>query len=383
MTGTRKELDIAHAAMEKAFGPIKRHTNAFRHFGVDVFRDPSTKHIHACQRAYISGLKPITVPKGKADSIASPELITEFRSLVSAIAWTGVTSAAAQAGASLYQACLPEPKLDDLRHLNCFLAQMQELYEAIVFRHDLGNYDALRLLTVGDSSLGNVSKYSQGGHFVLLVKESDFMLGGFCSVICFKSAKSKRVASSSFHAETLSLMSAVEDASFLQTWMLEMKQPTLTSFELINAEASQLIPMICVTDCMDLLEALVKPAVASISNRSMALYIQALREFHSSKRVTSWCWCDTRDNVANGLTKLNDDGTLPMEPIQHMLLHGSWTPQFAWRWMKQLCEPTPFDHVALRRPPIAETTKSSEAPQDFITEQLLKQATHPKHHNVS
>ena len=67
-------------------------------------------------------------------------------------------------------------------------------------------------------------------------------------------------------------MSAVEDASFLQTWMLEMKQPTLTSFELINAEASQLIPMICVTDCMDLLEALVKPAVASISNRSMALY---------------------------------------------------------------------------------------------------------------
>ena len=382
MTGQRKHLDQAHADMEKAFGTIKRQTNAFRHFGVDIWRDPQTKHIHACQRAYLNELKPTELPKGRAESKVGSELITEFRSLVSAIAWVGVTSAPAQAGASLYQTCLPEPTLEDLRHLNCFLAQMQELYEPMVFRHNLGSWSVLRLVTVGDSSLGNVSKYSQGGHFILLCAASSDNVGGFCTVVAFRSAKSKRVASSSFHAETLAMMDAVENGSFLQTWFLELQNPSLTSLELINASASMLVPMVCVTDCMDLMEALIKPAVASISNRSMALYIQALREFYTTKRVLAWAWCDTRDNVANGLTKLNDDGSLPIEPIAHMLKHGSWSPEHPFRWMHRLCDAVPFKHVSHCRPPVIKTTVPNTVPCPFVEEQMMRQATtrqHTKH----
>ena len=60
------------------------------------------------------------------------KLITEFRSLISGIAWVGVTNPCAQAAASLYQHVLPKPLYEDVLKLNLCLAQLQQEYQPII-----------------------------------------------------------------------------------------------------------------------------------------------------------------------------------------------------------------------------------------------------------
>ena len=350
-TGEPDELWRLHASMEKSFGAITTAVDDFKHFGVQVRRDSISGNVEASQEAYVRDLLPMEVPKGAAATLCTAPQITAFRSLVSAIAWGGVTDPMAQAGASLYQSCLPVPSFENARHLNSFLGQLQAQYQPLVFRSDM-DWKNLCFLAISDSSLGNVSKYSQGGFFVLLTNASQGgRLCGNCIVLSYKGAKSKRVASSTLHAEALALVAATEEASFLQSWFYELANPTVSTFDIINASPTLFIPIIGVVDCKDLLDVLTKSVVTGVTNRAMVLYVAALRELKETKRVAAWTWIDTRDNPANAFTKLNSDGTLPSESVVHLLRHAAWEPQQPFRWMQQLVDPTPFDFKIVKRPP--------------------------------
>ena len=347
-TGDQTVLKHLHQVLESQFGSISAETDNFKHFGVNVSRCLKEKHVFACQKEYVADLVPIELPSGKASTIANTLQVTAFRSLVSGVAWVGVTHAGAAAGASLYQGCLPNPTYEDIRHLNVFLKQLKDTYKPLVFRHGL---QPTRILTIADSSLGNMSKYSQGGYFVLIcVGDNALVLCGHCNVLSFRSAKSKRVASSTLHAECLSLVAGAEEASHLQTWFYEFANPRVPSFDILNVDPSKMIPIVAVTDCKDLLDVLTKTAVTAVTNRAMTLYVAALRELKETKRVEQWCWCDTRDNVANALTKLETDGCLPMEPLNHMLAHGAWEPVQPYRWGQTLCDPSTFSYVPFTQP---------------------------------
>ena len=93
----------------------------------------------------------------------------------------------------------------------------------------------------------------------------------------------------------------------------------MTASQLLQVADIDMLPCDCATDCGDLYESLVQPASPTPTNRSMVLYLAALREAHATRRVRTWVWCDTEDNIANGLTKLNADGTLPAEQLQALL----------------------------------------------------------------
>ena len=271
-----------------------------------------------------------------------------------------MTDPSAQAGASLYQAFLPNPTFADGRHLNAFLLQLQTNYSALVFRSDL-NWADLRLVCIADSSLGNVAKYSQGGFFILLCSASKgTLVCGNCCILSYKGSKSKRVASSTLHAECLALVSGTEEATFLQTWLLELVSPQLSTMELINSGAETLVPIVGLTDCKDLLDVITKSAITAVSNKAMLLYIACLRELRETKRIDTYGWVDTRDNVANAQTKLNADGTLPSEPVTHMLKHASWEPREPFRWGQSLCDPTHFVHVPLKLMPVSKTVTNTK-----------------------
>ena len=369
-TGTKFELNRIHAALEKRFGKVKREVNRFRHFGTDIFRCPDTLHITVCQRDYLRQLKVIEVQRKRgdgrtADSPANASEITLFRSLVSAIAWLGVTYPPALAAASLFQSYLPVPSIATILRLNTCLKQFLEFYQPLVYRHGLVNR---RILVIPDSSLGNNQKYSQGGFLIVLAEKSDKFLCGKCSIIGFKSSKSKRVASSTLHAETLALVAALEEASMLQTFMFEIANPLTTSLEMINVESDKLIPMIGLVDCHDLLDTLCKATMPVLSNKAMILYTAVLREFKSTGKVEAWGWIDTRDNPANCLTKLETDGSLDIMPLTRMLRAAAWEPTFPYRWGLQFCDPHPATFPDIPLPPAStvKPTTSSNPTKEML-----------------
>ena len=343
VTGLQERITWFHSKMELKFGSVRREIGSFKHFGVDVVHNISQGEctITASQSEYIKALKPITVNRKRGDgrlvdSPASPAEITEYRSVVSGIAWVGVTHGGALAAASLLQNALPTPTIGDLLKVNAFLEQLTADYQPLVYKK---LKEPLRFVEISDSSLGNVAKYSQGAHMIVLAHDSEDQICNEFNMLSFRSNKSKRVASSSMHAEALSATNGVEECLFLQTWWLELTNPNLSVWDLLHADSTQLLPIISCTDCNDLYEVLISPAFPLPSNRALTLYLSALREQKQIGRVKAWVWVDTRDCLANGMTKLEDDGTLPLAEITDALKRRYWEPAYAYRWNGQLIAP--------------------------------------------
>lgn len=234
----------------------------------------------------------------------------------------------AQAHASLLQHFGPEFQMQHLKAANESLEQLKHHYTPTVIKHGF-SWHSLKLLVVSDSSLGNASeKYSQGAYWVMLATDNQKNLCGSFVLLTHNSARSKRVASSTFSAETLAAMLGTEEALVLQTWLHEIQHPTLTARQLTQVIGSDLIPIDLATDCKDLYEVLVKPAFPSVTNKSLGLYVAALRQQKESQRLRHIFWIDTTDMVVNAFTKYEAAGLLPLDHpnIKHILSRCRWEP---------------------------------------------------------
>ena len=323
--------------LSKTFGTLTldRADKGFRHFGVDVLQDRKLNTVTASQEKYVADLKPIEIPNRCLKTAeCTSEKATEFRALVSAIAWVGVTSSLALTSASLLQGCLPTPTWGDVVKLNTNLAQLKEVYTPLIYQFIPPPH---RLLSVGDSSFANSGKYSQNGFITVLCNASEQHLAGAICLLDFKSNKSKRVATSTLHAEALASINGLESTTHLQSYFLELQKPGLSAMDLLAPEThSELIPIVAVTDCNDLHDSLIAPVQPTSSNKHLALYIAAIREFKATGRVQAFSWIDTRDMVANSLTKLKEDGTAELE-INAVLSTATWNLAHAYKWNSTWC----------------------------------------------
>ena len=280
-------------------------------------------------------MKPIEIPtRCLKTAECGPENTTEFRALVSAVAWVGVTSPFALASASLLQGCLPLPTWGDIVKLNTNLAELKSTYCPLQYRPLA---EPLRILSVTDSSFANSGKYSQNGYLSMLCSVNDSELcGNFC-LLDFKSNKSNRVATSTLHAEALGSINGLESNTYLQSYLLELKQANLTAMQLLAPEHHKdLVPIIAVTDCNDLQDTLIAPAQPASSTKHLALYIAAIREYCATGRVQAFVWIDTRDMLANSLTKLKEDGTTEAE-LRPSLQTFVWKLKHAYKWNHTWC----------------------------------------------
>jgi hypothetical protein len=134
-------------------------------------------------------------------------------------------------------------------------------------------------------------------------------------------------------AETLALTLGREEAQYLQTWLSEMRDPTQSARQLLALLGNDHMPIDCAVDCNDLYEVLIKPAAPNLTNRALILYIAALRHMKDNNLIRNWHWIDTRDMLANCLTKMERDGTLPLdEPdVLTALTSCYWEPLLVFK----------------------------------------------------
>ena len=300
-----------------------------------VIRDAVAKTVTCTQQHYIDMVQSLdlTTVKHKLDDTLPASLITEFRGTTSAISWVSVTSPIAATIASLHQGCLPSPTFRDATKLNNALAQLKTCYRPLIFRFIQRPW---RTLTVSDSSFANVSRHSQGGFLILLQHANPMKLGGEANIFEFKSNKAKRVCTSTMHSEAVSHCTAQENASFIQTFLHEIMNPTLSAQQILALEGPSFTQNIGLVDCEDLHAALVSAAAPNPSNRALTLYLSSLRELKETKFVHEYLWVDTRDMLANAMTKVNEDGTIPLDEIQEFLTTGTVVFRHPYRWCHQL-----------------------------------------------
>lgn len=330
-------IDWFAQKLETKYGKVSLQKRKFTHFGVDTDYDMlKSWNVVLCQRDYLAQLRPIEViaPRGSGrtqDSKANESEITQFRSLVSAIAWLATTFPSAGACASMYQSRLPTPLISDLHQLNALLAQLIQVYQPLIIRGDI-DYRNCIIVYASDASLGNAAKYSQIGYELGLAKPIAKEIVFNWSVISYKSQKSKRVATSTLHSELLGQLAGAEEAVMLQSFLFELCNPAFSTIQLLKADPAQMQPIWGITDCFDLFETLTKSTQPVLTNKSMTLFVEAIREYKREGRIRSFCWCDTRDNVANVLTKLTPAGLLEFtDSLLESMRKASWKPKHTFK----------------------------------------------------
>ena len=335
ITGRESDIDEFAKRLEQKFGKISYQKGSFTHFGLDTTKCPQTHNVTLCQKNYLAQIKQIEVDAKRGsgrtlETKANAEEITQFRSVVSAIAWLAQTYPPAGTAASLYQSRLPEPTIGDLRQLNTLLDQLKECYRPMIIRGDVDYRDCL-IVALSDASLGNASKHSQIGYVIALTNRVKDKIIFPWSIMSYKSQKSKRVATSTLHSELLGQSAAAEEAVNLQTFIYELEHPELSANELVQVDPSLLCPIWGITDCNDLHDTLVKSTQPVLTNKSMTLFVEALREYKAEGRIQEYCWCDTRDNIANVLTKLKPDGCLELDGITNTFDTATWKPKHLFK----------------------------------------------------
>ena len=202
------------------------------------------------------------------------------------------------------------------------------------------------LVLIADSSLGNNARYSQGGYVILLCAKDVNYIAGKCSLITFKSGKSKRVASSTLHAETLALVSACEEGQLVQSFWHELQNPGMSAAQLINVPPDQMLHIRALTDCRDLLDTLISATPPVLSNKSQLLFTSYLREVNAE-----WLWIDTRENPANCLTKLEGNGRIDFAPLSELIRTGAFEPRYPFRNASGLRDPSELFRTEFPAPP--------------------------------
>lgn len=198
-----------------------------------------------------------------------------------------------------------------------------------------------RIIVVSDASLANAAKHSQNAFVILLAEAHQGGVACKMTMLTARSSRSKRVATSTMHSEILAMTAGAEEALYIQSWLHELAQPTLSSWSLLDSSSKSngVIPIILVTDCRDVQSTLISPAITTPSNRALALYISALRELKEVGRVEAVVWCSTHDCIADSLTKLSEAGELPVQLLTEAQRRSYWEPLLPYLWNEVMTTP--------------------------------------------
>ena len=132
-------------------------------------------------------------------------------------------------------------------------------------------------------------------------------MDGPCHLLVHTGKLAKRVSHNTSHAESLSQYGVVTHAEMVALRLTELRYPSPKSVPLstmIHVEERGIfdVPTDIVTDCRDLWE-LETGQKGVPQDRTQRLIIMSLRERRSQGRIRNTIWTDTRDMIANSLTK--------------------------------------------------------------------------------
>ena len=373
LTGERSVILKVLKMIQDVFGELKIEWFNFTNCGLRHIQDPTTFCITLDQEEYVKNIKPIVHQdlKGKSsDNDCTPELVQLFMSLLGAVAYALMTRIDVAVFVCALQRVTHKPKIIHIKRLNAVLRWMQANPKRLTFRPAKG---LSTLRCVGDAAF---KREEEAGHSLrgalflrsfggITTKAEGQTAGGVtasssgsqnnqnstggittgCSGFA-KSAvvhivdavcKSQRhVTRSTFSSELLSACDTIDHGMLLALSLHEFSKGPQSTFS-----ARQLrefggwdVKLALYVDAMSVYAAVTATFIKIPAEKSLLSHIQYLRELLDTKVLEALAWIDTRDMVADGLTK----GAVERDAL-HECMNGSWKVQHEakiWSAPKQL-----------------------------------------------
>ena len=311
IAGEPREVDALVAHLKSGFGKLTCQEDFFTNCGLKHVRHPDGS-VEMNQDDYISAMKPIRHPEltgRSSDAPCTPAVHGMYQSLLGALAYSLLSQSWAAVFVVALQRKAAAPLNLHARRLNILLGAIQKLRCKLMFP---AMQCARKLVVYSDASFDKESEqkgYGMRGAAYLRMGNS--AAGVRCHLLEAQSQSLKHVTRSTFAAETLAAVGAVDGAVPLLTSLEEVAKGTLSTSEartLRESGAFVFDSEFCI-DAMNLYHALSASYPKLPAEKALFIHIAWLRDFLSLGVPRKLTWVDTRDMLADGLTKGKVDRT--------------------------------------------------------------------------
>ena len=268
-----------------------------------------------------------------------------FVSLVGAVAYALLTRLDIAVFVSCLQRMSHKCRIIHIKRLNAVVRYIQRKHVKLVYRNLPKGVKHLRC--VGDAAF---KKETDTGHalrgavFLLCSVAGDHSVDGndphtYINKSCvhhvleYVCKSEKHVTRSTFSAELFSACDTADQAIILAIELNEVfcgVTDKATNRQL-REQGGWKIPVCIVVDAMNVFSAVTATYIKPPAEKSMLTHVQYLRELLDNGVLSAFAWCDTRDMIADGLTKGKVDrgALLAIMDGAWNLVHDMkiWTPR--------------------------------------------------------
>ena len=305
MAGLKSEIDSLVKTLEGHFGKLTYQESEFTNCGICHKRLPDGT-ITFDQTEYLSALKPIN-PKHYAslqkDAPCPEHLRALYWSLLGAVAYSALTQAWVLVYIISLQRVTQNPTVTHVKRLNALTRELQRRPQKLEYS-SMTCSRVVELYSDSAFSRENDKGYALRGA-VYLRMGTDVRGVKRCHLIEAVSQSHKLVVRSTFAAELLALTASVDQSFIIITTLHEMCFGPLSPQSSINLRENggYLIELYVWIDARSVFSAVENENFKYPTEKSLLSHISWIKQLTTSKIISILGWVDTRDMIADGMTK--------------------------------------------------------------------------------
>ena len=293
--------------IESKVGTVKQQWDNFTHTG--VIHEKTKEGIKCHQDGYISSLTGMDTHgwnEMNDETEVTGSVAASYLSVLGAVAWTVITRADVCIYVQALQRRAHKPRVVDCKKLNLVVRYLKR-YKCSLWYAMMDKYK--RVVCWSDSAFKAIPDEGSGlairGTCIVL-QDSEELSCMHCHLIEFLARRQKRVVRSTFSAELNGLLDNLEQAILVQIAVHEVMVGTkrlLTNLK-DDAENGKLQPGLdCVVDARALFDAVASADPCTPLECSLKLHLLDIRDKLARGIIQKLHWADTRDMVADCMTK--------------------------------------------------------------------------------
>ena len=309
----RSDAESLLQHLEKMVGNCTQDWKEFTHTGIEHKQDDDGVYAH--QTKYAEQLKPM--PLEGLKEMAAEDLVNEahtslYMSLLGGVAWMVLTRSDISVYVQALQRRAQTPRVEDCKRLNVVCRYIKRRPRGLRYRKFRKGIPQA-IICFSDAAFKALVEESSGlalrGCCILLAEtgEDELTVGeGLCHMIEFICGRQRRVVRSTYSAELNGLIDSIEKAILVQILFHQIWcacDQSVADMATLQEEGKLQPPIKGVVDAKAVFDSIRASDVCEPAESSLKLHLLAIRDKLAAGILQQLFWGDTRDMLADGLTK--------------------------------------------------------------------------------
>lgn len=304
--GTDDFRNLIIKQLQENFKIRNEQSETFKYLGLSL--SCKNGEIGIDQNAYVNDLRYIPVDKSRLNSeVLNKDETKLLQSAIGQILWAAnQTRPDISCFASVVASKISDATIKTLHEVNKVIRKLKHDKVTLKFQN-LGDKKLLKFLVFSDASFANLKDGHTQGGFIVAISGPE----GKFSLLCWSSKRLKRVARSTISAESLALADGVDAAIFLATLYSELTTGI--------ADFGK-IPIECITDSKSLKQAIL--STKPVTEKRLRVELAGFKQLMELNKIDTIKHCESKNQIANCLTKLGASSHLLLQIVQRGILHN-------------------------------------------------------------